>query len=472
MKPYADLAAPMLVKEVRQDLRTRGFTGVFVWYHAALILSIVVMLAAQGNTTGASKEEGALFWFVVALPAIALIPLRGLLAFNKETKANALELLFLTRLTAWQVVFGKWASLTSQAVLFLIAALPYAFLRFFLGNVSITESLLVFAGLLVGAMLASATTVAISALGSAKRERIAGFFVGLIVFGPPIMLVSGSFLYYSFGRAVSVLSGLTLLTVYGVIGVLVMLEVGAWRIAPPSENHALRLRMIGLVLIGVTAMLCLISDEVTPGALGCAAALLLPICLTSLCEAPRFVLGLYDPFVNGSRWWSHVRWLFYPGWVSGVLYVVTSTTLFCLMVRVAAGSESWQIIHIAVLALGIVLAPFAIVLALKRNLESLFRAYAISQLVVVIVTLFLLILRAAVQVDGLVILLKLIPHSAIFFVLDRPRSFSEPGEALLSATVVVVGSLLLLGLRVRPIVEQTLAAEQAARARKQEVHAD
>ena len=184
------------------------------------------------------------------------------------------------------------------------------------------------------------------------------------------------------------------------------------------------------------------------------------------------MLGLYDPFVNGSRWWSHVRWLFYPGWVSGVLYVVTSTTLFCLMVRVAAGSESWQIIHVAVLALGIVLAPFAIVLALKRNLESLFRAYAISQLVVVIVTLFLLILRAAVQVDGLVILLKLIPHSAIFFVLDRPRSFSEPGEALLSATVVVVGSLLLLGLRVRPIVEQTLAAEQAARARKQEVHAD
>lgn len=464
MNAYADLAAPMLVKEMRQDLRTRGFTGVFIWYHAALILSIVVMLAAQGNVTGSSSEEGAFFWFVVALPALMLIPLRGFMSFHKETKAGALELLFLTRLTAWQVVFGKWASLSLQAILFLMAALPYAFLRFFLGNVSISESLLVFVGLVMGAMLCSAATVAISALGAAKEERMAGFFVGLIAFGPPTLQVGIWYSYFAFGRTVPAWIGLALLLVYGMLGVIVMLEVAAWRIAPPSENHAIRLRVIGLGLLLVTGGFSFLPKEATVAALGCAASLMLPIFLTALCEAPRFLLGLFDPFVNGSRLRFHTRWLFYPGWVSGVIYVVAAAFGFCVLVRIAAANDSWPIIHIAIFALGIIIAPLSLVLLIKKSFSSIFRAYALAQLAIAVSTLFLVIVKAAMRANGLDVILKLIPHSAVFYVLDRPRTYSEPRTALVAGLVVVAGSLILLTLRAAPIFAQTREAERAARA--------
>lgn len=464
MSAYADLAAPMLVKEIRQDLRTRGFTGVFIWYHAALILSMVVMLASQGNVAGASSEEGVFFWFVVALPALMLIPFRGFLSFNKETKGGALELLFLTRLTAWQVVFGKWASLSLQAMLFLTAALPYAFLRFFLGSVSISESLLVFVGMMMGAMLCSAATVGISALGAAKEERMAGFFVGVIAFGPPTIQVGVWFTYFAFSRTGSALIGVALLLVYGALGVLVMLEVAAWRIAPPSENHAFRLRVIGLALMAITAVFCLLSSTAIPASLGCAAALMLPIFLTSLCEAPRFLLGIFDPFVHGGRIRYRTRWLFYPGWVSGVAYVVVSTFLFCILVRIAVAHDSWPIIYVAVFSLGIIIFPLSMVLIVKQSFNSLFRAYALAQLAISVSTLFIVIIKAATRVNGLDVILKLIPHSAVFFVFDSPKNYYGPKLTLLAGLVVVAGSLLLLAMRAAPIFTLTRAAERSARA--------
>ncbi len=471
MTPYADIASPMLVKEIRQDLRTRAFTGVFIWYHAALILTMVVMLASQSKSSGSSTEEGAFFWMVVALPSLALIPLRGLVSFHKETRANALELLFLTKLTAWQVVCGKWASLSGQALLFLCAALPYAFLRFFLGNVSISESLLVFAGLVMGSMLTSAATVAISALGAAKEERMAGFFVGIIAFGPPTFLVGGWYSYFAFGRATSAWIGLILLLLYGTLGVIVMLEVAAWRIATPSENHALRLRGIGLITIALSSLFCFQSIEVTGAALGCAVALLLPIFLTSLCETPRFLLGIFDPFVNGSVLRYRVRWLFYPGWPSGVLYVLVATLAFSALANLSSSNSHWALAYVSLYSLGIILAPLAVALLMKRAETSMFRAYALSQLGFSIAAIAIGIVMAATGATPLRLLLRFIPHSAVFFVFERPNIYSGPRLALFAAFAVLLGSLLVLAIRAGEAVAKTREAERRARAVRKQIEA-
>ena len=61
------------------------------------------------------------FWFIVGLQLLLVTPARAFGGLRTEIDSRSLDLLVLTRLTAWRIVLGKWTSLMVQALLLVIA---------------------------------------------------------------------------------------------------------------------------------------------------------------------------------------------------------------------------------------------------------------------------------------------------------------------------------------------------------------
>src|ERR1043165_446027 len=130
----------MLVKELRQGMRSRLFVISFLLVQAAMILVAVLGLYAAVNKEETSEVSG-LFWAILGAPLLIIMPMSGLGAVGNERKTNTLEPIFLTRLTARRILTGKWLALVAQTVLLVCAILPYAVLRYFLGGVDLGAEL-------------------------------------------------------------------------------------------------------------------------------------------------------------------------------------------------------------------------------------------------------------------------------------------------------------------------------------------
>ncbi len=86
--------------------------------------------SARGGDGGNTGVSSGFFWTLVALPLVLILPWTGLGAISGEHRANTLDLMFLTRLSAWRILLGKWIAIVAQAVLLLAAVLPYVVLRY------------------------------------------------------------------------------------------------------------------------------------------------------------------------------------------------------------------------------------------------------------------------------------------------------------------------------------------------------
>src|SRR6185436_10235188 len=109
----------MLVKELRQGLRARGFVGTLVGFQ--VVMTLFTVFAIAGGTGSSSFEilQGA-YWAMLNLQLLLITPIRAMAGLQAELETRSIDLLLLTRLTAWRVVLGKWCSLLVQAALLVI----------------------------------------------------------------------------------------------------------------------------------------------------------------------------------------------------------------------------------------------------------------------------------------------------------------------------------------------------------------
>ena len=163
---FGDWLSPMVVKELRQGMRSRIFVAAFYLTQLLMILSTVFGLIAASRTENVPSDLfgflSGLFWFMVSVPLLFVMPLLGFGALHTEMKAGTLELVFLTRLSAWRIVAGKWTALMAETLLLVCAILPYVILRYFLGGVNIIEDLQSLFFLLLASALLTAATLAMS----------------------------------------------------------------------------------------------------------------------------------------------------------------------------------------------------------------------------------------------------------------------------------------------------------------------
>jgi hypothetical protein len=263
-----------------------------------------------------------------------LIPLSGMQAVSSETTLKTLEPMLLTRLSPRGIVFGKWASLAVQNLILLVSIAPYFLLRYFLGGLQIAEEFQGIVVLVASSAVVTAVTVGLSAFSLSVFFRWLAFLplmnmsFGLVVglMASQWTTAGGSSSY----AAAALNVGLAFLTM------LVMIEAGAWQIAPAADRSSAVARgamLLWLPIVGL-ALDSVHSRVRNPVALWTGLLLLLVI-LGALCEPQSTIPGVYSRYF--ARGWLRrlAGVVLAPGWASGVLFAIVTAVGACFALQSA-----------------------------------------------------------------------------------------------------------------------------------------
>ena len=330
----SDRLSPILVKELRQGIRSHLFTGSFLLVQALLFLfgmSFVLSDSLQKDSTAGS----VLFWMMLALPLVVLVPASASQAVEREVSGKTLELLLLTRLSSYRIVLGKWASTVLQTSLLLVSALPYVILRYFLGGIDVVGELQTMGGLLLGSGLLAGIAMGFWSLNVPRLAKWAA--VLLLIWVAPVLLMMAASPHGSLGAPPGLAS---LAWIYGTIVMLVMIEAAAARIGPPSENHWTRVRALALLSLGIAFLY-----DGTEAVLAATAAIgiSLPAMIASMSENGRPLRRLHEPFLRGSDLRRLALFPFSPSWPGGIAFAALMLLLapFLPALRGELGLVAW-----------------------------------------------------------------------------------------------------------------------------------
>ena len=324
---FSDKFSPMLVKELRQGLKGTSFIILFIALQAILALLIVGQSFAVSYDSIGDSISSAIF-ICLGLATCVIQPLRGISAVGGEIKENTIDLMVITRLSAWKIVYGKWISLVSQSALIIVAVSPYLILRYFFGGMQLFGELMVLLSMFIASAGFTALFIGISSFPSLILRGILGLacsvFIGMSVFG----LFIDSRIYqdllelmtFQFSEAIGVYALLVLFTAY--IGWLA-LDFGAGYIAPISENRSTARRLITLGIVAILYAVFLFNDtDFKQAAPAFMIILSIPIAIISLTELPYTTATVSVPFVKKGFCGRLASFLFYPGWASGLNFVL------------------------------------------------------------------------------------------------------------------------------------------------------
>jgi hypothetical protein len=328
----------MMVKELRQGMRTRGFVGAFIGGQVAMALLMSSFAAAASSPNAyvrvsAFSALDAFFWTLLTVLLLLVTPSRALGALQLEVTSRTIDLLLLTRLNAWRIVVAKWGSLVLQALLLLVAVLPYGIVRYFGGSVDLLRDAERCLALLGGCALLTAAGLWGAGLG--KVFRLVSFAAVIGVSSLGRTLLSG---FGGTGPLAGFLpSTLVALLCYdGVLLLLFFLVAAVRNIAPPAENHSLLARSLPLLALAPV----LVAPLVLPFAGSPAVAMYFAIqllfaalflALVSFAELSKLQQPMAVHVRAALKLSALSRVLLrmtLPGWPSALLYALLSSLLW------------------------------------------------------------------------------------------------------------------------------------------------
>lgn len=246
----SDWCNPILVKEVRQALKSRAFVVTFL-----LLLLGSWMISAFGLlAAGPSVEYGSMgqwffmFYFGVLCVALGVVvPFGAFRSLLNERDDNTYELLSITSLSPGQIVRGKWACAIVQTLLFYSAIAPFIAFTSLLQGFDFAQAAVLLVAAFYGSLSLSITTLMLS---TTATQRVWQGFLSMAVVSALCVLI---------GMVVSGLSTLMMfplpldepdfwwLVVFGVImsGTYQWLfyQIAAARLTFESENRSTGIRL-------------------------------------------------------------------------------------------------------------------------------------------------------------------------------------------------------------------------------------
>lgn len=342
LRDFSDRLSPMLVKELRQGLKSHVFTWGLIAMQLSLI--IVALLSMEGENV---RDINRFFWWSVAGPVCVLLPLRVANALRDETSGNTLDTLLLTQLSAWRITLGKWLATCALQVLVAVTALPYLILRYFAGGVNTPLELAWLGVIVLFGMVVSSIMLGLSWFPYFLVRAIImlGILFGTAgACGGTIEEISrGDYVLDSLYRDL-LWTGFAFFLILAGYLAFFCLDLGAARLAPLSENRATRRRLMALVILVLGGTCCAIrwhqsgvrgSDREIAMVLSMmlGMGLLLPG-VQALCERPVNLAPVLMPFMKGG-WHRRLAGRFFlPGWHSGVF-------LMLLLIIAAGALSAW-----------------------------------------------------------------------------------------------------------------------------------
>jgi hypothetical protein len=319
---FSDRLSPMLVKELRQGMRARSFTMLFLIFQLLLAFILLTAGSSTNSEDSGSIASGVIFT-MFSIAVLFIQPMRGLSALSVEIKGNTIEMMALTRLTASRIVFGKWIAIVSQSALLLITIIPYLILRYFYGGMMLLAELVSLTLIFLTSMALTALMVGLSGTSTKIIRALPVFaFIGMmyslpvLLFGSSSRYVFGSLKFSSWESQVAVLAYLSFITYIGWCA----LSYGISAIAPQAENHSTLRRIIALVL-ACTAAAVGQHHAVDPRAtLAIFGIILAPAIITALTEHAVPLPPICKPFLKRGLLGRCSSLFLLPGWPAGAFY--------------------------------------------------------------------------------------------------------------------------------------------------------
>lgn len=186
----------MTAKELRQSLRRGSFVYPFLGIQLFAVLAMVAEFK-MGNAGESEKYTGALnflllgtsgpFWMVVGAICLVIMPLGGLILMGQELEEGNHELLLLTKLDRWKVVFGKFIALWGLCALTFISLLPYVVVRYLVGGIEWWHE-----AACAGTILGGSAMIGAGAIGASGFKRIGARVAVMFLFLASMLLGCGA----------------------------------------------------------------------------------------------------------------------------------------------------------------------------------------------------------------------------------------------------------------------------------------
>ncbi|MEQ1750117.1 MAG: hypothetical protein ABL974_11880 [Prosthecobacter sp.] len=329
---FSDRLSPMVVKELRQGLRTRSFGSTMLGMHVLLILITLI--------TGSSPNTDETRWMLDALATLVLcliMPFRVSNALAEEVKMNTLDMLMLTRLSCSRIVFGKWASVALQSLLIALSLMPYVVARYVFGGIDLMLELNMLAlkwlvGIVIAALLVALSTIQQSWL-RLTIILVPMIFGGFGVVGLMVSTISGRSIYPGLAMG----SGLWGVTIVGTLlatawAIFACLSLAASRISSPAAPLAWLKRCVHLVAFFIPLLIALFTRQEfwLTGAYIVAGFMT----LDAMTETQNEVPSAYVPFFKRGLMGRMMMRVLTPGWASG--FWLTLVAALCLGGALAA----------------------------------------------------------------------------------------------------------------------------------------
>lgn len=468
---FGDWLSPMIVKELRQGLRTWVFVGAFIVLQAILTMTLLI-----SSTAGNEEASTYLFWMLVAAILVGIVPLRGFNALAGEMKAETLDLLMLTRLGAFRIAAGKWIALVAQGGLIAVSVLPYVVLRYFGGGIDLVGELL---ALLLLWMLSAAVTAVAVAFSSLPSVILRGFIllgtyvmaimaVNAIILLATMRLTSSGAFFFGTSSTPDLWLALAVITPLWAYGCYFLLDVGATAVSPLAANHATRKRLISLALILGSLAIAWYLPASADGrgiAVTCVCALSALAAFDCLTEPPATSPSVFKPFVRRGHLGRLAAAFFAPGWATGLCYYALLCVLVLAALRLVDAVDSRQESLILANVLLAPLVPLALGLIFFRNHPRPLGPYIVCTLILGIASLLLFFMAEIGREDSVGYVAMITPPSALALH-DTMDGIDEENFVLTGGVATGIGYFLFLLWRVIPVSK---AMQQAVAAAKTQV---
>lgn len=369
---FPDWLSPIVVKELRQGLKSRAFVSIATILQGGMALMFVLAALSRMSPGGSGVDTlSGFFWFMLWVPLIFVMPGRALQAVAEETKVQTLELVQMTRMRSLRIAFGKWLALTVQSLLLVLAILPYFVLRYFFGGVDLVNDFTSLLFLLASSMVLTAAGLAASTLKPGLRIILVIFSVIALLIGGQVFAmmsafgVGGPFGGFSWPKSPWLSSVAAIILVASYVAFFLLQAAG--HLSTQVESYSSRKRFLALLSVSVIFLGWLIFDQL--GIDLRIIALLTPLVLWSVAEAlvevndPDWLIGRRQPFWNLP---------FRPGWSGGFFFAIIVFAIIFAGVLFGSQPKDLEAIRKSfVIFVGAVLTPALILTRMPRIKQRL-----------------------------------------------------------------------------------------------------
>lgn len=258
---------PIVVKELRQAVRSWAITGMLLLFLVVLFLISLGFLAFQSFDVDSNMQLGGTMfsWFIpiLAIASILFIPLYIAIRVSAERQENNPDLLYVSTLSPARIIRGKFLCGVYMAVLFFSACMPFMAFSNFLRGVDLFTVFFVLFYLFLVVCVANMLAIFLACVPTSKPFKILiglfGVFGSFWIIGPSLAF---SFMFMRSGIGAMMIERnfwigtLTAVAIgAALMGLFYVLSVAL--ISPLSSNRALPVRIYVTVIWFLGGLLAL-----------------------------------------------------------------------------------------------------------------------------------------------------------------------------------------------------------------------